>query len=114
MQPLTSYWLTTKSRKHWKVSLESKNKNINNIQRHQQLHITGLIDLVDLVQVKLVKTNQTNQTRKNKSAMIPTGKTQNPDLLHILSKMLSIQENIMQSHTEKQESVTHTRGKKTA
>lgn len=42
--------------------------------------------------------------------MIPTDKTQNPDLLHILSKMLSIQENIMQSHTEKQESATHTRG----
>lgn len=91
-----------------------KNKNINNNQRRQQLHGMGDTDMVDLVQRKLVKTTKPTIQEKKISSNNSLSYTQIRIQIYynILSKILSIQENIMQSHAEKQESVTYSQGRK--
>lgn len=70
-------------------------------------------DIADLVHKKLVKPNQTKpenkQTQKEQSLHTDTIRIQT--YCNILSEVLSIQQNIMQSHTEEQKSITHTRRK---
>ena len=71
----------------------------------------GNTGMADLVQRKLLTTNKTKPDQKFQQHNSLTQHTK-IRICNILPEMLNFQHNIMQSHAEKQESVTHTKRRK--